>query len=263
MTVRPAGPRTRSVERPGAGNAPVPPAAGPDGEVSVTDVAVAGGFAVAHAAGWTAHLVKRVVSPALLPARAAYKPPLLDERYSPGRILGGIAARGRQQRMALPPALAGLIRRLAPPVLDAVLDGIDLTRLVTQRVDLDAVARALDLDAAVARVDLAPVIDRVLTQIDVNEVAARIDVEAILDRVDLIALARYIIDGVDLPEIVRESSGSMASEGIRGIRMRTIDADERVNRIVDHVLLRRHDQRVAGRAESGTDDAPSDGRDSR
>lgn len=122
---------------------------------------------------------------------------------------------------------------LVPAVVGSVLDRVDLTRVVVERVDLDEVARHLDLDAAARRLDL-------------DAAAARIDVDAILDRIDLIGLAGYVIDGVDLAEIIRESTGSMASEGVREVRMQTIDADERFNRLIDRMLLRRHGRRTEG-----------------
>jgi len=142
------------------------------------------------------------------------------------------------------------------------LDQLDLTWLVAERVDLDDLVARVDLDAAVARVDL----DRILARIDLDEVASRIDVEAIVsrvdldavagrldvdavagrldidavvDRVDLVGLARYVVDEIDLPEIIRESSGAMASETVRGIRMQGIEADAALSRGVDRVLRRR------------------------
>ena len=129
---------------------------------------------------------------------------------------------------------------LVPAVLRSVLDRVDLTRLVIERVDLDEVARHLDLDAAAARLDL----DAAAARLDLDAAASRIDLDAILGRVDLIGLADYIIAGVDLPGIIRASTGSVASEGIRGVRLQTIDADERVNRVIDRLLLRRQGRRT-------------------
>jgi len=110
--------------------------------------------------------------------------------------------------------------------LDAVLDRIDLTAVVLGRVDLDAV-----LDAVLDRIDLTSV---VLERVDLDAL-----VQAILARVDLVALAEEVIDAVDLPEIIRESTGSMASDTVRGARMQGIAADEAVGRAVDRLLLRR------------------------
>jgi hypothetical protein len=61
---------------------------------------------------------------------------------------------------------------------------------------------------------------------------------------DLIALANEIIEGVDLPEIIRDSTGSMASETVKGVRMQGIGADQAVDRAIDRLLLRR--ARTAG-----------------
>jgi hypothetical protein len=56
---------------------------------------------------------------------------------------------------------------------------------------------------------------------------------------DLVGLAQEVIDGVDLPELIRESTGSMASDGVREVRMHGIAADEAVGRAVDRLFLRR------------------------
>ena len=59
-----------------------------------------------------------------------------------------------------------------------------------------------------------------------------------LAQVDLVGLANEVIDGVDLPEIIRESTGSMASETVKGVRMQGIEADQVVGRAMDRLLLR-------------------------
>jgi hypothetical protein len=110
--------------------------------------------------------------------------------------------------------------------IDSVLDRVDLTSVVLRRVDLDAV-----LAAVLDRIDLTAV---VLERVDLGEV-----VDAALAEIDLIGLAEEVIDGVDLPEIIRESTGSMASDTVRGVRMQGIVADEAVGRAVDRLLLRR------------------------
>jgi hypothetical protein len=84
-----------------------------------------------------------------------------------------------------------------------VLDRVDLTALVLQRVDLGAIA-----DAALARVDL-------------------------------VAIAEQVIEGVDLPELIRESTGSMASDTVRGVRMRGIEADQTISHAMDRLLRSR------------------------
>jgi hypothetical protein len=125
-------------------------------------------------------------------------------------------------------------------LVTAVLDRVDLTAVVLQRVDLETLVTAV-LD----RVDLTAV---VLQRVDLDAL-----VNAVIARVDLIGLAEEVIDGVDLPEIIRESTGSMASDAVRGARMQGIAADEAVGRAVDRLLLRRknrHPEHVLG-AQTG------------
>jgi hypothetical protein len=172
-------------------------------------------------------------------------------------------------------AIAEVVKRVD---VEPVLDRLDLTEIVLTRVDLDAIVREavahvneeevaslaakvdvnavakqldinvvldeMDLTAIVLqRVDLMKVVDAVLDRMDLTEVVLkRVDlvevVDAVLDQMDLIALANEIIDGVDLPEIIRESTGSMASETVHGVRMQGIGADQAVGRAVDRLLLR-------------------------
>jgi hypothetical protein len=173
-------------------------------------------------------------------------------------------------------AIAEVVRRVD---VEPVLDGLDLTQIVLTRVDLDTVvrqvithvdedeiavlvtkvdingiARSLDVDVVLdqmdlttlvlQRVDLVKVVDAVLERMDLTAIVLeRVDlvkvVDAVLDQMDLIAVANEIIDGVDLPGIIRESTGSMASETVQGVRMQGIGADQAVGRAVDRLLLRR------------------------
>ena len=81
------------------------------------------------------------------------------------------------------------------------------------------------------------VLDRVVPLI-VDAVAARIDVAAVADRLDLAAITDEILDEIDLPEIIRSSSGSLASNVVVGVRRRGIDADDVVAGIADRLLRR-------------------------
>jgi len=110
---------------------------------------------------------------------------------------------------------------------------------VVSRVDVDAVAQRLDLDAVAQRLDIEAVLDRLdLTATVLRRVDLHAVVDAALAQMDLIALAEQVIDGVDLPEIIRESTGSMASETVKGVRMQGIGADQAVGRAMDRLLLR-------------------------
>ena len=76
--------------------------------------------------------------------------------------------------------------------------------------------------------------------VDIDAAAARLDLEAVIGRVDLAGLARQVLEEIDLPEIIRESTGSMASDTLRGVRMQTISADDAVGRAVDKLAVAAH-----------------------
>lgn len=155
------------------------------------------------------------------------------------------------ERVDLRAVALALLQRL--DLTGIVLDGVDLATVVAaaiERTDLDAltatVIQHVDLDAAAARLDVEAVIDRLdLTRIVLERVDLDTIVDTVLAHLDLVAIAGEVIDGVDLPEIIRESTGSMASDTVRGARMQGIHADEAVERAVDRLLLRRR-RRSAG-----------------
>ncbi len=139
---------------------------------------------------------------------------------------------------------------------DLVLQNVDLERLIAavlEVIDLDAVIETVDLDRAVAQVDLMRAIDlvdlhevigkvdldEVAKRIDLDAIAARIDIDAILGRVDLVGLAEEIIDGVDLPDIVREASTSVTADVMTDVRSSSERADDAVANAVNRFLRRR------------------------
>jgi hypothetical protein len=104
--------------------------------------------------------------------------------------------------------LRALVSTVGSQVVALVLDEIDLTALVRERVDVDAIA-------------------------------AEIDIDAIIARIDLIGLANQIIDGVNLPAIIRESTNSVTAEVMTEVRSQGQRADDVVAGFVDR-MLRRH-----------------------
>jgi hypothetical protein len=193
------------------------------------------------------------------------RPPLVPQRYWPITAVSGLAAHGQPARRSFTDVAVKDLTDTVVTVLDAVLDQIDLTQLVLSRVDIEEVIASVDLDKVVASIDMNALIDRVpidrvldrvdidevasridldkiVSRIDVNEIAAGIDLDAIIDRIDLAAIANRVITEIDLPELIRESSGAMASESVLGVRTQGIEADEWVNRLVDRILMRRNDR---------------------
>jgi hypothetical protein len=138
--------------------------------------------------------------------------------------LDGWAARGVAERRRAQEAAARTARALISRLAAAILDEIDLDDVVA-RVDLDRVVEGIDVDAIAARIDL-------------DAVVARLDVDAIVARLDLPALAEQVIYEIDLGEIIRESSNTMASETVDALRVQGMRADGLVSRLVDRILLR-------------------------
>lgn len=145
--------------------------------------------------------------------------------------------------------------------IDAVIERVDVDSIV-KRVDLDAAVAQVDLDAAVARVDL----EQIISRIDVDSIVATVDLEAVVDRldiaavvarvdpdpvvarvnfdaamshIDLIGIAQKVVDGIDLPGIIRDSTGSLASEAVHGVRVQGQQADDAVGQLVGRVFRRR------------------------
>ena len=199
-------------------------------------------------------------------------PPLLPRTWHPATLVSGLGDRGRHYRQASEREVDAVTAALVPRVIAAVLDRIDLTELVLRRVDLDRVVGSVDVLAAVRRLDLTAIVlegvqldsivagvdidaiverididaivagvdlDPIIARVDPDPIADRVNVQAVIDRIDLVGLAKYVVQEIDLPEIIRESTGSVASEAVRGARMQSIEADQAVQRAVDRLLLRR------------------------
>ncbi|MFD1825517.1 MULTISPECIES: hypothetical protein [Mumia] len=188
--------------------------------------------------------------------RLAY-PPLVPLELAPGTVARLLVVRGRATRLLAQEVLVQRARAAVPVVVDEVLDQIDLTRLVLNRVDLaHVVVTALDelnLTAVVTEhVDLGQVVSTALDQLDLTEVVLdRVDLQRVVthvldgldltalvrERVDLDALANEVIDDVDLPEIIRDSSSGIAADLVIEARTGAATADEVVARAVDRVLV--------------------------
>jgi hypothetical protein len=163
--------------------------------------------------------------------------------------LDGWAARGLAEQRRNQQAAADATRALVGAIAAAVLDQVDLDGVVA-RVDLDRIVERLDFDQLAARID----VDAIAARIDLDAVIARVDVDAVVARVDLPGLTEQVMDEVDLGEIIRESSSTMANETVDTLRVQGMRADRLVSRVVDRILQRRDDRQTgpAGRHEGGT-----------
>jgi hypothetical protein len=129
----------------------------------------------------------------------ALDPPLVPASLAPRRLLGRLSVTVHEERVE---AVQSISAVSGPRTLGAVLD----------------------------RVDLTAVVDEVLSRLDLNALVLR--------HLDVGALAEAVVEAVDLPQIVRQSSGSIASETIESVRLQGLAADRAVERIVDRLLMR-------------------------
>jgi hypothetical protein len=249
----------------------MPPERAPDGKDPAATVAGAGlGAAVtaAEAAAGAARQVADTIGPAMTW--------LVEPRFAKeaGEVAAGATRVLDGQWKATQAEMVGsatsFLKVLVPEIAQALANQVDLTELVRERVDLNAivddvdierildridlneVVARVDVDAIVARVDMEQVartvpidtvldrvdLDAVVDRVDVDRVIARTDLLAIIDRLDVAAIAQEVIEDVDLPRVIRESSGAMAGETVRTARVQGMHADRLVARIVDTVIRR-------------------------
>jgi hypothetical protein len=174
---------------------------------------------VGHLSGKAVRMLGPTVRPVV---RLALRPPVVPARWQAPQVTAELRTKGGRLREDLVSTGGMLLDRLVPLLLEQVLRRVDVTEVVVTRVDLDAVAAGLDVDA----------------------VAARLDVDAVVGRVDLAAIAMQVIEAVDLPEVIRESSGAMASDTVREARMRGIAGDQAIGRVRDRLLPHRDRHRL-------------------
>ena len=249
---------------------------------AAVDAALGAAAMATNAAVSVTRLLARAAAPV---GRRVMHPPLLDERLHPARVIEALTGRGHVARTSTGADLNQVIAAVVPPVVNEVLDGLDLTALVRERVDIDSlistvdiaaiidrmdidailrqvdidgIVRQVDIDAIVSKVDIDALarqvdidaiakridVDAVVERIDIDSIVSRVDVDAIVRRLDLVGLAEEVVNGIDLPEIIRQSTGSMASDVVRDVRMESIDADMAIARVVDRIIRRRRSRRT-------------------
>ena len=137
--------------------------------------------------------------------------------------------RWTKERPASEEAASSFAGRVLPELTNAILDKLDLTQIAIDHLDIDRILDSVDLDAVIERVDL----------------------NAVIHRVDLAGIATEVIGEIDLPELIRESTGAVTSETVRAVRMRSAEADLFMGRIIDRLLMRKS----ANDEPEGSDDS--------
>ncbi|SDJ86997.1 Uncharacterized membrane protein YckC, RDD family [Nocardioides sp. YR527] len=126
-----------------------------------------------------------------------------------------------------------LLGRVAGAVTEKVVVTVD-PDIVLEHVDLNALLSRVDLDAVLARVD----IDALLARVDLNTLLADVDMDALLKDVDVEALVRRS----GIPDIVAESTYSMAGSALDLARRQLVGLDVVVDRVVDRLMRRSEDE---------------------
>jgi hypothetical protein len=178
------------------------------------------------------------------------------------RVLDG---RWHAEEASTQAAAKAFAQHLVPRIASALLDQLDFDQIVQRipieavidRIDIDEIVARVDLDAILARIDINEIAKRidlnaVAAELDVDEIVSKVDLNAIISRIDVTGIAQGVIEEVDLPAIIRESSGAMASETVQELRIQGMHADTFVAKIVDKVLHRR-DRDLDAPGEPGAD----------
>ncbi len=92
------------------------------------------------------------------------------------------------------------------------------------------------VNAVISRIDINEIVKE---HVDVNEIVAQADITPILDRVPMAEIADYVIEEIDLPSLVRESTGGVADGLLGTLRFQAIQTDNFVSLIIDRILFRR------------------------
>lgn len=132
---------------------------------------------------------------------------------------------------AVTSAVNSALDRAVPLIADAILERLDLTDLVIDRVDLTRVVEST--------LDSMNLTQLVLDRVDVNAIVQAADVDAIIDRVPIVTIADYVIDEIDLPQIIRDSTSGVAGEALDSVRRQGVGADLLLAGLVDRIVRRR------------------------
>jgi hypothetical protein len=159
--------------------------------------------------------------------------------------MAAMATRVRAARSSSEAAAGAFLDSVVPDLVTAIADRVDLTELVLDRMDLDRIVASLDLRALASRLPVDVIVDR----LDVDAVAGRLDLDAVIRRLDLSGIAVQVIHDIDLPEVIRESTGDLGTEAVDTIRFKSMNADRRLSRWRDR--LGSHDGRGASTPSSG------------
>jgi uncharacterized RDD family membrane protein YckC len=132
--------------------------------------------------------------------------------------------------------------------VNALLDRVDVDRLL-HRVNIDQLLNRVDVDRLLDRVD----VDRLLDRVDPDQLLARVDVDALADRMDV----QRLVQRAGIPDIVAESTTSMAGSALDLLRRQLLALDVVLTRGVMRILGRDDASVPAGPAALAGDGGPA------
>ena len=167
---------------------------------ALIDIGIGAATSTASRSGALGRRLTRIAGPLVEPVVAlALRPPLVSEAHQPVTWLTRLAQEGQDRRAELLRQAEHYLDVVVPLVVAAVIERLDVTALVERNVDLDEIINTLDLAG----------------------------------------LTQTVMAEVDLPEIIRQSTGSLTSDTVLGVRMQSISADEAVDRAISRFRRRR------------------------
>jgi hypothetical protein len=131
-------------------------------------------------------------------------------------MLTALEGKWRETCISAEASAVAFTRELERELVRALLNPLDLTDIVRTRVDIDALVDEIDLDRIVSKVDI----------------------EALVARLDLGELTQEVLDEIDLPSLIRESTGTITADAIEEVRYVSLDADRMVARVIDRLMRR-------------------------
>jgi hypothetical protein len=192
----------------------------------VTTATDSGPSVLAGAAG----LMVDAIESALAGALEGLRPPPAEPAASPGPRPVAEGAPSAIRHIGSPAA-----RRPAEAATDlAASIAARIARGALERLDLNAIIDRVDVGRVIAKVD----VDAVLGRVDVDALLGKVDLDRLVQRLDVGALAKEAMDGIDMGEVIRESTMSIGGETVDVVRDRAMQADGRVARVVDRALGR-------------------------
>lgn len=167
------------------------------------------------------------VSRAVAPVVGALRPPFERVLEAIGEALAPamepIAERGRRRRAEAEAEMASLIEALIPDITDLMLERIDL-QAVLSRIDLQELVEAslehIDMQSVMAKLDMEQAAEQMMGQLDLTQIALdHVDMNRIMDnaikQVDMVALVRSQLEGMDLTDLLFTTPTSLASGALR------------------------------------------------